>query len=43
MIYDCTVVGLGAHGSATIATLASRGLNVLGIEKFTKCHNNGAT
>ena len=38
------VVGLGAHGSATIATLAKRGCNVLGIEAFPRAnHSHGSS
>jgi hypothetical protein len=33
IVYDCIVVGLGAHGSSTAAHLAGRGLRVLGIEQ----------
>ena len=32
--YDAVVVGLGAHGSAAAASLARRGLRVLGLERF---------
>jgi sarcosine oxidase len=32
--FDAIVVGLGAHGSATAAVLARRGLRVLGLERF---------
>jgi sarcosine oxidase len=31
--YDVIVVGLGAHGSASVASLSKRGLQVLGIEQ----------
>ena len=33
-IYDCIVVGLGAHGSSACARLAKHGIKVLGIEQF---------
>ncbi len=32
--FDAIVVGLGAHGSATAAALARRGVRVLGLERF---------
>jgi sarcosine oxidase len=32
--WDAIVVGLGAHGSAAAASLARRGLRVLGLERF---------
>jgi sarcosine oxidase len=44
MDFDAIVVGLGAHGSATIATLAKRGCKVLGIESFPRAtHSHGST
>lgn len=42
-IYDAIVVGLGAHGSSSVAHLAKRGASVLGIEKFGKTHVNGSS
>ena len=48
-LYDCIVVGLGGHGSAAVAHLASRfvGLpskrRILGIEKFARAHANGSS
>jgi len=33
-LYDCIVIGLGAHGSCACARLAKHGANVLGIEQF---------
>ena len=39
--YDCIVIGLGGHGSATIAELAKRGQKVLGIEQFHRIHEKG--
>eukprot|EP01041_Mallomonas_annulata_P001727 gene1727-3345_t len=42
-LYDCIVVGLGAHGSAAIAHLAKRHLKVLGIEQFTDIHSFGSS
>ena len=32
--YDVIVIGMGAMGSATVYELASRGLRVLGLERF---------
>jgi sarcosine oxidase len=40
--YDVVVVGLGAHGSATVAELARRGRKVLGIERFERGHAKGS-
>ena len=42
--YDVIVIGLGAHGSAICATLAARGVKVLGIEQsndFRRMDKNG--
>lgn len=41
--YDAIVVGCGGIGSATIYSLASRGLKVLGIDKFSPPHSNGSS
>lgn len=41
--YDCIVVGLGGHGSSTLAQLAKRNLKVLGIERFNGTHQNGSS
>jgi sarcosine oxidase len=41
--FDVIVVGLGAMGSATLATLARRGLNVLGLEQFELGHHRGSS
>jgi sarcosine oxidase len=41
-VYDAIVVGLGAHGSATVAELARRGAKVLGIERFERGHAKGS-
>lgn len=41
--YDVVVVGLGAAGSAAAATLARRGLRVLGVEQFTPAHDRGSS
>jgi sarcosine oxidase len=40
--YDAIVVGLGAHGSATVAELARRGAKVLGLERFERGHAKGS-
>lgn len=40
--YDVVVVGLGTHGSATVAELARRGARVLGIERFARGHEMGS-
>jgi sarcosine oxidase len=40
---DYVVIGLGALGSATAYQLASRGLRVLGLERFGLGHGNGAS
>lgn len=40
-VYDCIVVGIGAHGSASLASLAKDGLKVLGLEQFKPVHNHG--
>ncbi len=41
--YDAVVVGCGGVGSATLAHLASRGLRVLGIDRFSSPHNRGSS
>jgi len=43
--FDTIMIGLGGHGSATIASFAKNNpqLKVLGIEKYTPCHSNGKT
>ncbi|GMH98725.1 hypothetical protein TrVE_jg474 [Triparma verrucosa] len=41
--YDAIVVGVGAHGSSILDTLARRGLKVLGIEKYSIAHANGSS
>ena len=40
--FDAIVIGLGAIGSAALFHLASRGLNVLGLEKFRCVHELGS-
>ncbi len=39
---DVIVVGLGSMGSAAAATLADRGLSVLGLEAFGPAHDRGS-
>lgn len=41
--YDVIVLGLGAMGSATVYQLAKRGVNVLGIDRFSPPHKVGST
>ncbi len=41
--YDVAVVGLGGLGSATVWELASRGVRVLGLERFELGHDRGAS
>ncbi|WP_435335653.1 N-methyl-L-tryptophan oxidase [Haloarchaeobius sp. TZWWS8] len=41
--HDVIVVGVGGMGSATCAQLASRGVDVLGIERFDIPHTNGSS
>jgi sarcosine oxidase len=43
MRYDVAVVGLGGMGSATLAHLARRGVRAIGIERFERLHENGAS
>lgn len=42
-IYDHLVVGLGGHGSATLASLAKSnpGAKILGLERFDPAHGWG--
>ena len=42
-MHDVIVVGVGAMGSATVYQLASRGLRVLGLERFTIPHEMGSS
>lgn len=43
-VYDCIVVGLGAHGSCSCARLAKNGASVLGLEQFEDVtHSNGSS
>ncbi|WP_433367636.1 N-methyl-L-tryptophan oxidase [Actinoplanes sp. CA-142083] len=41
--FDVIVVGLGGMGSATALRLASRGVRVLGLERFDPAHARGAS
>lgn len=41
--YDVIVVGLGAIGSATLRTLARRGVRALGIERYSPGHDRGSS
>ncbi len=41
--YDVIVLGLGGMGSATLFHLASRGLRVLGLERFDIVHEHGSS
>jgi glycine/D-amino acid oxidase-like deaminating enzyme len=42
-VWDCVVIGLGGHGSATVAHLAKEGYRTLGIEKYSRNHCNGSS
>src|SRR4249920_1165561 len=41
--FDVAVIGLGAMGSATLATLARRGVRAVGIEQFKPAHDKGSS
>ena len=41
--YDVIVIGVGGMGSATVYELASRGLRVLGLERFDVPHELGSS
>ena len=41
--YDVIVIGVGGMGSATVYELASRGLRVLGLERFDVPHDLGSS
>jgi sarcosine oxidase len=43
MTYDAIVIGLGGAGSAAAAQLARRGQKVLGLERFTRAHDQGSS
>jgi sarcosine oxidase len=42
-MYDVIVLGIGGMGSATLFHLASRGLRVLGLERFDLVHEYGSS
>ncbi|MCH8018637.1 N-methyl-L-tryptophan oxidase [candidate division KSB1 bacterium] len=41
--YDIVILGVGGMGSATLYTLAKRGLKVCGIEQFDLAHDRGSS
>jgi len=41
--YDAIVVGLGAMGSAAVDHLSRRGLNVVGIDRYSPPHHQGSS
>ena len=43
MTYDLVVLGLGGMGSSTAAHAAARGRRVLGLERFARGHDRGAS
>jgi sarcosine oxidase len=43
MRYDAVVLGLGGMGSAVAAHAASRGMRVLGLERFSPAHDRGSS
>lgn len=43
MRYDVAVVGLGSMGAAAAAHLAGRGARTVGIERFARLHDQGAS
>jgi len=43
MRYDVAVVGLGGMGSAALCHLARRGVRAIGIERFERLHEQGAS
>jgi sarcosine oxidase len=42
-VYDAIVVGLGGMGSAAAYHLASRGIKVLGLERYAPAHDRGSS
>src|SRR3954462_4792133 len=42
-MYDVIVLGIGGRGGATLFHLASRGLRVLGLERFDLVHEYGSS
>jgi sarcosine oxidase len=43
MRYDVAVVGLGGMGAASLAHFARRGIRAVGVERFARLHENGAS
>src|SRR4249919_2773642 len=43
MTFDVVVIGLGAMGSAAVASLARRGAGVIGIDKYAPGHDRGSS
>jgi sarcosine oxidase len=43
MRYDVAVVGLGGMGAAALSHFARRGVRAIGIERFERLHENGAS
>lgn len=43
MRYDVAVVGLGGMGSATLAHAARRGVACIGVERYARLHDQGAS
>jgi sarcosine oxidase len=43
VIYDAIVVGLGGMGSSALAHAATRGMRVLGLERFHRVHDLGSS
>lgn len=41
--YDVIVIGLGAHGSATLYELSKAGVSVLGIDRYRPPHHHGSS
>jgi len=42
-VHDAVVLGLGVHGSAAVYELATRGLDVVGVERFAAGHTRGSS
>jgi sarcosine oxidase len=40
---DVVVLGLGIHGRAAVASLARRGVDVIGIDRFSAVHSRGSS
>jgi len=40
---DVVVIGLGAHGAATLYQLAKRGVDVIGLDRFVPPHGRGSS